>query len=59
MTNAIQQASTETIPKRVKDDMEKPWASDDYQELLIKYYEEKDPVMKKALAYDVRKLRTK
>lgn len=59
VTKAIQQATMETIPQRLNNVIKKPETNTDYQELPVRYHQEKDPMKKKTLAYDVRKMRTK
>lgn len=58
MTDAIQEASKETIPSKTKKEIDKPWTNHTYQELTHRHRMEKDPVKKKSLSYELRKLRT-
>ena len=38
--------------------MDKPWTNPTYQELTQRFLSEKDPIKRKALYYDTRKMRT-
>ena len=58
MTEAILEASQETIPSKSKREMDKPWTNPTYQELTQRFLSEKDPIKKKALYYETKKMRT-
>ena len=56
--DAILRASKETTPVCSKKELEKPWTCQAYQELSRKFLAEKDPVKRKSLYYQTRKMRT-
>ena len=56
MTEAILEASQETIPSKSKREMDKPWTNPTYQELTQRLFSEKDPI--KSLYHEARKMRT-
>ena len=58
MTEAILEASQETIPSKSKREMDKPWTNPTCQELTQRLLSEKDPIKRKALYYEARKMRT-
>ena len=58
MTEAILEASQETIPSKSKREMDKPWTNPTYQELTQRFLSEKGPIKRKALYYETRKIRT-
>lgn len=58
MTEAILVASQETIPSKSKREMDKPWTNPTYQELTQRLLSEKDPIKRKVLYYETRKMRT-
>ena len=58
MTESILEASQETIPSKSKREMDKPWTNPTYQELTQRLLSEKDPIKRKALYYETRKMRT-
>ena len=59
IANAIEHASKETILSRTHHSHEKPWSNQEYQDLLLKHREEKDPTKWKSLTKEVKKLSTK
>ena len=56
MTETILEASQETIPSRSKREIDKPWTNPTYQELTQRFLSEKDPIKRKALHYETRKM---
>ena len=44
MTEAILEASQETIPSKNKREIDKPWTNPTYQELTQRFLSEKDPI---------------
>ena len=57
--DAILRASKETIPACSKKELEKPWTCQAYQELSRKFLAEKDPVKRKSLYYQTRKMQSR
>lgn len=57
IAKTIRQASKETVPSSVKNQIQKPWVNQEYQEILLKRRHKKDPVKRRALGDDVKKLR--
>lgn len=58
MTEAILEASQETIPSKSKREMVKPWTNPTYEELTQRLFSEKDPIKRKSLYHEARKMRT-
>ena len=54
---AIREASKETIPVTEKKKIEKPWLNQEYQQLWKQQCQEKDPVKKRILRDEIKKLR--
>lgn len=48
----------ETIPSKSKREMDKPWTNPTYQEPTQRLLSEKDPIQRKALYYETRKMQT-
>ena len=48
----------ETIQSKSKREMDNPWTNPTYQELTQRLLSEKDPIKRKALYYEIRKMRT-
>ena len=59
IADAIEQASKETIPSKTHHSHEKPWANQEYQDLLLEHRKEKERTKWKSLMKEVKKLRTK
>ena len=58
MTEAILEVLQETIPSNSKREMDKPWTNTTYQGLTQRPLSERDPIKRKALYYETRKMQT-